>query len=256
MLTKEILLKNFSDEDAKEAIKVYENYRLAYEKDITIFTSSFCSPNIWSFFEKYCNKNSLLIETNGIFDESERRMISFNNPYKLDYPINIIEVINKSNFSKLEHKDYLGAILSLGIERNKIGDIVVKENRAYFPIIEEISSYVLSNLNCIGRSPVETKILEDLNMIPSVNFEELIINISSLRLDNIVAKISNISRAKALELLESSKVLVDYVKTKDKSQELLKGSRVTIRGKGKYIIGEIIGETRSGKKRVIIKKYI
>lgn len=256
MLTKEFLLKNFSDEDAKEAIKVYENYSLAYEKDITIFTNSFCSPNIWSFFEKYCNKNNLLIETNGIFEESERRMISFNNSYKIDYPIEVIEIINKSNFSKLEHRDYLGTVLSLGIERNKIGDIVVKENKAYLPIIEEISSYVLSNLNSIGRSPVEVRILHDLNKIPSVNFEELIINVSSLRADSIVAKISNISRAKALELLESGRVLVDYVKAKDKSQELLKGSRVTIRGKGKYIIGDIIGETRSGKKRVIIKKYI
>ncbi len=78
----------------------------------------------------------------------------------------------------------------------------------------------------------------------------------SLRLDSIVSKLANVSRSKAIELLDSSKVLVNYVKSKDKSQELVKGTRLTIRGNGKYIIGDIIGETRSGKQKIIIKKYI
>ena len=256
MITKEFLIKNFTEEDAKEAVKIYENYKLAYEKDITIFTNSFYSPNIWSFFERHCNKGDFSVESIGIFQEADRRMISFNNCYNLNYPIDIIEITNKSNFSILRHKDYLGAVLSLGIERNKIGDIVVKDNKAYLPIIDEISSYVLSNLNYIGKSPVEAKILYDLDEIPSVDFQELIINDASLRVDSVVAKIANISRAKSIELLDSGKVLIDYVKAKDKSQELLKGSRLTIRGIGKYIIGDIVGETRSGKQRIIIKKYI
>lgn len=256
MLSKEVFIKNFTEDDAKEAIKIYENYKLAYEKDITIFTNSFCPPNIWNFFEKYCKSNDFFIETNGVFEEAERRMISFNNTYNIDYPISVLEIKNKSNFSNLKHKDYLGAILSLGVQRNKLGDIVVKEDKAYLPIVEEISDYVKSNLTQIGKSPVEIKILYNLVDIPSVEFEEIIINVSSLRLDGIVAKITNISRSKSIEIIDSGKVLVDYVKAKDKSQELVLGSRLTIRGSGKYIIGEIIGKTRSGKQRIIIKKYI
>lgn len=256
MVNKEYILKNFSEDDVNEAIKIYENYILAFEKDITIFSNSFCPPNIWSFFQENCQNSDFKIVTNGIFEEAERRVIAFNNKYNMDYPIKVLEIRNKSNFSNLRHKDYLGAILSLGIDRNKIGDVVVKEDRAYVPIMEDISSYIINNLSSIGKSPVEISILYNLGDLPSIDFEEISINVQSLRLDSVVAKLANISRSKAIELLDSSKVLVNYVKSKDKSQELLKGTRLTIRGKGKYIVGDIIGETRSGKQRIIIKKYV
>lgn len=256
MVNKEYILNNFSEDDVKEAIKIYENYKLAFEKDITIFSNSFCPPNIWSFFQENCQNNGFKIVTNGLFQEAERRVIAFNNKYNTDYPIEVLQIRNKSNFSNLRHKDYLGAILSLGIDRNKIGDVVVKEDRAYVPVMEDISIYILNNLAFIGKSPVEISILYNLEDLPSIDFEEISINVQSLRLDSVVAKLANISRSKAIELLDSSKVLVNYVKSKDKSQELLKGTRLTIRGNGKYIVGDIIGETRSGKQRIIVKKYV
>ena len=194
--------------------------------------------------------------TNGIFEEAERRMISFNNNYNINYPIEVLKIKNKSNFSNLQHKDYLGAILSLGIERNKIGDLIVKGNAAYVPVIEDISEYILNNLSLIGKSPVEIDVLHNIEGLPSMDFEEITINISSLRLDSVVAKITNLSRSKSIDLLDNNKVLINYVKSKDKSQEIIKGDRLTIRGSVKYIVGDIIGETKSGKKRVIIKKYI
>lgn len=256
MVNKEYIINNFSEDDVKEAIKIYENYKLAFEKDITIFSNSFCPPNIWSFFQENCQNNDFKIVTNGLFQEAERRVIAFNNKYNTDYPIEVLQIRNKSNFSNLRHKDYLGAILSLGIDRNKIGDVVVKEDRAYVPVMEDMSIYILNNLASIGKSPVEISILYNLEDLPSIDFEEISINVQSLRLDSVVAKLANISRSKAIELLDSSKVLVNYVKSKDKSQELLKGTRLTIRGNGKYIVGDIIGETRSGKQRIIVKKYV
>lgn len=66
----------------------------------------------------------------------------------------------------------------------------------------------------------------------------------------------SLSRAKAIELIDSGKVLINYVKAKDKSQDIVKDTRVTIRGIGKFIIGDVIGGTRSGKQRIVIKKYI
>ncbi|KLE16746.1 YlmH/Sll1252 family protein [Clostridium sp. C8] len=256
MLKKETLIKSFSEEDINEALKIYEKYKLAYEKDIPIFTNNFHSPNIWSFFEGNCNNSNFVVETNGLFEESERRIIAFNNYYKTNYPIKILRISNKSNFSNLKHKDYLGSILSLGIGRDKLGDIIVKEDKAYIPVLEDISDFILNNLSHIGKSPIEIKVIEDNNELPSAQFEEIFINVSSLRADSIVAKISNVSRSKAIEIIESGKVLIDYVKARDKSQEISKDTRVTIRGIGKFIIGEIIGETRSGKQRIVVKKYI
>jgi RNA-binding protein YlmH len=248
-------LNFFRDEEVKYAIKTYEKYKLAYEKDIPVFTSSFLSPNLWSFFQESCRNEKLKFEANGVFFEAERRMISFNNVYEIPFPIIILEIKNKSNFSKLQHKDYLGAIMSLGIERDKLGDLVLIGKSCYIPVIEEISSYIISNLDQIGRSPVEIKIIEDLNKLPSLEFEEIIINVQSLRVDSVVAKLVNASRSKGVELIDSGKVLLNYVKAKDKSQEIKFNDRITIRGTGKFIIGNLIGDTKSGKHKILVKKY-
>lgn len=255
MISKQEIVKHFNEEEINEAIKIYDKYILSYEKDITIFVNKFYPPNIWSFFEANC-PNNFKVESNGIFEESERRIISFNNIYNMEYPIKVLKIINKSNFSTLKHKDYLGGLLSLGIERNKIGDIVVKNNTAYLPVVEDIYIYIIDNLKQIGKSPVEVKEIEEFNEIPKVDFEDFIINVSSLRLDSIIAKICNISRAKAIDLIDASKVLLNYYKVNDKSKEIIKEDRLTIRGNGKYIIGNIVGETKSGKQKVQVRKYM
>lgn len=182
-------------------------------------------------------------------------MICFNNIYEIPFPVLILEIKNKSNFSKLKHKDYLGAIMSLGVERNKLGDLVLIEDSCYIPVVNEIGSYIISNLNQIGKSPVEIKVIEDLNKLPSVQFEEIIINVQSLRVDSVVSKLINASRNKAVELIDSGKVFLNYVKSKDKSQDIKFNDRVTIRGTGKFIISNLVGNTKSGKHKILVKKY-
>lgn len=255
MISREYIIKAFSKEDSIQALKVYDKLRLASERDITVFTNSFLPPNIWKFFYENFNSNIFSVHTNGIFEECERRVISFNNLYEVEYPIVMLVVESNSNFSELTHRDYLGAILSLGIEREKLGDIVIEGNKAYVPVMADIWSYIYNNLTQIGRTPVKISIIEEYNDIPKIQFEEDVVIVSSLRIDNFICKLARVSRGKAIELIDSSKVLVDYGKIKNKSQEISKDTRITIRGIGKFIIGDIIGETKSGKQRVIIKKY-
>ncbi|WP_366914649.1 YlmH/Sll1252 family protein [Clostridium sp.] len=182
-------------------------------------------------------------------------MVSFNNIYDVPFPIIILKIENKSSFSTLKHKDYLGAIMSLGIERNKLGDLILIENSCYLPVTEDISNYIILNLNKIGRSPVEIKVIEDLHKVPSLQFEEIIINVKSLRIDSVVAKLINASRSIGVQFIDNGKVLLNYVKSKDKSQEIKFDDRITIRGTGKFIIGNLIGDTKSGKHKILVKKY-
>lgn len=255
MVSRDYVIKAFSKDETIEALRVYDKFRLASERDITVFTNSFVPPNIWSFFYENFNSNILKVETNGFFKECERRVISFNNLYEANYPIVMLVVESNLNFSKLNHRDYLGSILSLGIEREKIGDIVIEDNKAYVPVMDDIWSYIYNNLTTIGRTPVKVNIIENYDEVPIVNFEEDVIIVSSLRIDNFICKLAKVSRGKAIDLIDTGKVLVDYGKVKSKSQEISKDTRITIRGIGKFIVGDIIGETKSGKQRVIIKKY-
>lgn len=254
MIKKEQLMRTFPEE-VNHVIKIYEKYKLAYEKGITLFLNEFVPPNIWIYFVNNQDSN-ISIQANGLFEDAERRILAFNNNYNSDFPIKIIKIKNKSNFFNLKHKDYLGSILALGIERHKIGDIVVKDDEAYLPILEDIADYIIYNLTTIGKSPVSIEILEDKESIPTFEFESIQVNVSSLRADSLVAKLTNISRSKAVEAIDEGKILINYSKSKDKSQEIQSGDRITIRGIGKFIVGDLNGTTRSGKEKILIKKYI
>lgn len=255
MISKEDLLKNFSNEDKDSVIRVYDNLILAKTKDIPVFSKNFCSPNIWSYFVEHFNNNEFIVEADGAYDEADRRVVSFNNQYFYDYPFLCLKITNKSKFKSLTHKDYLGSIMSLGIEREKLGDLRVVDNYAVVPVYEDISNYIISSMECVGKCPVEVEII-DKEHLPQSIFEEIVINIPSLRIDNYISKLANVSRSKAIELIQNNKVSVNYCKIKDKSKEIQENNIITISGVGKFRTGNIIGNTKSGKNKVVIKKYV
>ncbi|WP_304681172.1 YlmH/Sll1252 family protein [uncultured Clostridium sp.] len=255
MLSKEDVLKNFLREDTEDVIKVYQAMSLAYNKGIPSFTKFFCKPNIWMYFIKNFSNNNFLVEAKGAFEECDRRILSFNNIYSIPFPYKIIKINNNSKFNNLSHKDYLGAIMALGIEREKLGDLRVIDNSAIVPVYDEVANYILYELKNVGKAPVSIEEITEDNL-PISNFLEGVIIVPSLRLDNIVSKLANISREKAVDIIDSGKVLIDYSKSIDKSKEVKDGQRVTISGVGKFIIREIVGNTKSGRYKVKMNKFI
>ena len=253
MIDKEKILKHFSEDEKEKVVKIIDKVNLASRRNIPVFTNEFFTPKIWSFFVK--TNFGVKIDASGIFEEAERRILSINNEVNENYPITILKISNKSSFSNLYHKDYLGAILSLGIKREKIGDIIVDEGCGYVICMDEIADYIVYSLDSIGKSKVSISYLNKNDELPKIKFEEDVINVASMRVDNIVAKLANISRSKSIDLLNSSKVLVNYSPIKDKNLEIKEGMRITIRGVGKFIINTYIGDTKSGKKKIKIKKY-
>lgn len=253
-MVRELISKSFGEEK-EDVINLYEKYLLAKEKDIPVFGKNFYTPNVWKWFEKNLQSKSIKIENYGVFEEAERRMISFNNIYNTEFPIKLIKITNKSKFSTLTHRDYLGGILGLGIERNKIGDLFVEENSCYVAIHEEIKDFIIYNIDKIGKATCKVDIIEDISLLPHIKFEEEIIMVSSLRIDGVVSRLCNISRAKAQSLIDQGQILLDYAKIRDKSYELKGGERITIRKTGKFIVGSIVGTSKSGKLKVVIKKY-
>ncbi len=252
---KERIIKYFTDDERDEALNLYERYLLSQNKNITVFGRSFYTPNIWSWFEGNLSTRDFKVESNGLFEDAERRMISFNNTYESPFPMKLIKIQNTSKFSSLAHRDFLGGILSLGIERSKLGDLLVDENVCYVPVHEDIEDFVLYNISKISKVVCKAEIIDNLELIPKRTFEEEVILVSSLRIDGIVSKITRLSRAKAQVMIEQGQVLIDYVKIKDKSYELKGEERITIRGLGKFILGNSIGNSKSGRIKIIIKKY-
>jgi len=252
---KEKINRYFTDQDRAEALNLYERYLISKDKNIPMFGKNFYTPNIWSWFEKKLSSKDFKVETNGFFEDAERRMISFNNVYENPFPMKLIKIQNTSKFSNLTHRDFLGGILSIGIERNKIGDLLVDKNICYVPVYDEIENFVVYNIDKISKVVCSAEVIEDFELLPKVNFKEEIILVSSLRIDGIISRIINISRSSAVTMIEQGQVLINYVKIKDKSYELKGEERITIRGFGKFILGNCIGNSKSGRIKIVIKKY-
>lgn len=257
-MNKKTFMGKMKSVDNNIASNIYEKILLASNINKTVYMTEFSTPNVWKVLESISNELDVGVYSYGIFEDAQRKMMAFSYDGDVfDYPITLIRIDKKSKFCKLGHRDYLGAIMSLGIKREKFGDLIVKGDSCYLAVQCEVSDYIRINLVSIGKSPCEVSILNVNDCeIPVYDFQDIVVNVSSLRVDCVISSLCNISRNKAEDLIRSDKVLVDYSRN-FKRDSILKGNCViTISGYGKYKLVEDIGWTGSGKTKVLIKKFI
>lgn len=250
-------VNRFDSEESLSAANIYDKIKLAVVTGKQIYSNEFYTPNIWSKVIKLASVFGINIRSEGIFESSERRMIGFSEDEKFDFPYNLVKIRTKSKYVKPRHKDYLGAIMAMGIDRSKFGDVIVNDCSAYVAVCNEIKEYMLTNLQSIGKNPCEVT-LESLikEQLPKMNFEEVNIIATSLRLDCLISAICNLSRNKALQIISSSKVYVDYNVIKEKSFIASYGSTISIRGYGKYKLIENVGSTGRDRLKLLVKKFV
>lgn len=249
---------NFIDYEDKNVLSnIYDKLILAEKINSTIFTNEFYTPDLWKAIINLQSKFDTNIYAGGIFEECERRMLAFSNTSVSSYPIKLLKITNKSKFQNLEHRDYLGAVMGLGIRREKFGDLIINNDVCYGPFSEDIYEYILSNLNYIGRCPCSIEIVEESNYkYIRTNTEEMYIITTSLRLDSVVSSLCNISRTKAVSMINSGKVLADYKNTYEKDKIIEMNTVITIGGYGKFKVIEQIGATQKGRLKLYVSKYI
>lgn len=266
------MFKNFREEqtraDERELLiaKINDKYKFSISKN-KITNTDFLNMSEKAVAEKFLKDNSIknYIFFGGNGENSDRNILIFF-PEKLD-----IEMVQK-NFEKIvcgiriklpkdeayEHRIYLSGIMKLGIKREKIGDILVRENGADLIVLNEISEFLINNLKQLTRfksTNIEKIKINDIK-IQEKEFEEFNIIVSSMRLDNFVAELAHTSRAKAEEILNEQRVFVNYSLEIKESKKIQIGDVINIRGKGKYIVGDILKSTKSNKIKLMIKKYI
>lgn len=156
----------------------------------------------------------------------------------------------------LSHQDILGSIFSLSIDIHNFGDILIMNGHYYILVLKELANYVEANLCMIGNSFVTLEEVP-LETISSYQRQFLTIPIitSSLRIDTMIARLSKLSRKKALELLKEKKVLLNYSDTFSTSTLLKENDIISIRRVGKFYLSSIDGNTKSGKFIITMKKY-
>lgn len=198
------------------------------------------------------------IEFVGGYDEAERRTARISSSeYDHDEgaPFEVFHAQATDKNGEISHRDVLGALMGLGINREMIGDIMTSGNTAYFLCMKSIKDFVETNLDKIGKYRVRLK-RSDLEEIPQPKTEKSTINVSSLRLDSVCAEAFGISRTKASEMIGKGSVSLNWKICTEQSEEIRDGDRIALRGKGKVRICEREGLSRKGRVFLGIERYV
>ncbi len=192
----------------------------------------------------------------------ERQMLRFGSPEQLGYeevfPICCVEIRPTApKFAdKLTHRDFLGALMNLGIERSTLGDIFITEKTGYVLCHEKVADYMLANVDRIRHTTVKCRLLSEMPeaVKPTLKPENLIV--SSQRLDGIVAKLFHLSRSQSLLLFREKKVFVNGRCIENNSGVCKEGDVVSVRGHGKFIYRGLVHETKKGNLSISLERYV
>lgn len=195
----------------------------------------------------------------GGYDEAERCIAAFlpdyMSPDDVEWPISIIKVAT-TNKKCYNHRDYLGSLMSLGIKRQVVGDIIVEKENAFVFCLENIEEFILDNLTHIAGAVCKTEKVTDVTVLPRRKFENLSGTVASERLDCVVALAIKSSRSKAAEFISAGLVTVNYKENCKNTYIMKVGDRFSIKGKGKFVYDGATGNTKKGRTAVKIRKYI
>lgn len=231
----------------------------AYQNDTFCFTNFLSMADANILYESVDERQ---FETFGGMEGCERVIARFGNQeelgYEIPYPIAVlkIEPLIEKFADQLTHRDFLGALMNLGIEREVLGDIRLDGKTAYLFVVESMAEYIQQNLDKVKHTSVRTVRLSEVPELLSVHPEEREILVASKRLDVVIAKVYNLSRSKALDLFREKKVFIGGRTQENNSYSLKDGDVVTVRGFGKFIYEKENYETKKGRLCLTIKEYV
>ena len=203
----------------------------------------------------------------GGYEQSERKLFviypeKFNSTVVEKNLVSIVKIVRIQLPDELKekyaHRDYLGAVIKLGVKREKVGDIIVDNDGADIIVEKDISKFLLENLSGLTRFSKSKITIEKIDNLRTVEVrrEEREIIVSSLRLDNVISELARCSRNKALDIINMERVFVNFQCETKKTKQIKTGDMVTIRGKGRFYIKELVGQTKSGRVIVKIEKFV
>lgn len=250
------------DEDLLLKRKITDAANKAYRQNIYTYTNFLSISELDTYHRILPELSFIHSEAFGGSPACERQIVRFGSAkefgYEETYPIDCIKVSPLiSKFAdQLSHRDFLGAILNLGIDRSLIGDIIIRENIGYVFCVSHISSFIMENLTKIKHTTVKCEqtglISED--FAPELADMEIIC--ASPRIDAVVAGITKLSRSKAVELFRTQKIFVNGKTMENNSYSLKEGDILVIRGEGKYLYHGCGNETRKGRVYIRLQKYV
>ncbi len=233
----------------------------AYQRDIVTF-SDFLNLNELNILHRTPKDQfKARFETYGGYELAERQMVAFLPDalyYDYGYPMQALKIcpVNKRFAEDLTHRDYLGAIMNLGIERSRMGDILIDGQRAIVFVKPEIADFIADNLTRIRHTTVQTKIQEPGDISYEPKYQQIKGTVPSVRLDTILSVAYPLSRSKLTAYIQAGKVFVNGKLITSNGCHLKEEDFISVRGLGRIMYEETIAATKKGRYMVTVRKYI
>ncbi|MCR3956086.1 MAG: YlmH/Sll1252 family protein [Gudongella sp.] len=260
MFDKDIYLNHIVDNEVIFKMRRLLDHIQSSLKNHSIIESDFFDPYERRTAESILNRfQELSYSFDGGLEESERKSIIIYPDYiqETDVPSVVAYLKIEGQLEDLSHKDYLGAILGLGITREKIGDILLYEDFTLIIVKKEIKDYILLNFEKAGRQNINISEIDGYGLeYPELDFIEISRFVSSLRLDSYLSAAYNISRSESRALIKSENVKVNWGKTSKADHTLEADDVISVRGKGRTILHEIGGMSKKGRLNLKIRKLV
>ena len=200
----------------------------------------------------------------GGYPDAERRLMVFipadipmTDEDAVDGLLTVVRISKPAISRDLSHRDYLGSMLGLGIDRSVTGDILVRDDGADIIVLPDISGFLIEEYREVGRTHIRTEEvgIADLK-IPKMHTELIRDTVPSVRLDNIVSSAFKISRSKAADAIRGGIVSVDHIECLKPDAKIEEGSAIVLRGRGKAVLREIGGESKKGRLWIRIERFV
>lgn len=203
---------------------------------------------------KTTSKDSYLYFEGGYeLSERKRAIVLFNDEDVSfdDFDIKIYEILFESDIKQISHRHILGTLMSLGINRNSFGDILITEDKYYLFVTSEISKYIEQNFLMVNHIPLKLIEINDLSLIKLPIPHEENINVSSMRLDAIISRAMRKSRNDSAEIISKGLVLINHKECLNVSQNVKINDIISIRHFGRIEVLEILKTTK--KDRLVLR---
>ena len=195
----------------------------------------------------------------GGYPLAERKIVAFSESKDMiDYPVTWLEIkpVHIKFSERLTHRDYLGSVLGLGLERTCIGDILINDFSAYVLCLERVKSLIVNELYQVRHTNVSVSEIDLPEILLTPRFEVIKGSVSSIRLDAVLSLAFHLSRSQACILIESGQVYINSRLNTSNGAHLKDGDRISVRHKGKFIFVDSKNKSKKNKCIVEIHKYV
>ncbi len=203
----------------------------------------------------------------GGYDDAERKCVIFLPDYFTENDVKdepslchiayIKVAVDKFNekSASFSHRDVLGSLMGLGIERHLIGDILADGGQAVFAVKSKIVPFITENLTKISRYPVSVAAFDKYEMTPKQDFVTDSDTVASMRLDAVISSVFSVSRSAACDAINGGLVSVNGISVTKPDRLVNEGDKLALRGKGKAVIDSVGGFSKKGRIRLSYRKY-